>query len=56
MFGISYVRDVGLSECVMWDVQNVGYLGYAMFRMWNVGCRIFAGMWDFGLQNAYLYH
>ena len=33
----------------MWDVQDVVGLGCGM---WDVGCGMFAEMWDVGLQNT----
>ena len=45
MFGICDVQDVI-------DIQNVGYLGCGIFRIWdvrNVGCELFVGMCDVGL-------
>ena len=36
----------------MWDVGDVGCSGCGMFGMWDVGCGMFAGMWDVDLQNA----
>ena len=36
----------------MWDVRDVGCSGCGMFGMWDVGCGMFAGMWDVDLQNA----
>ena len=36
----------------MWDVRDVGCVGCGMFGMWDVGCGMFAGMWDVDLQNA----
>ena len=33
----------------MWDVWDVGCSGCGM---WDVGCGMFAGMWDVDLQNA----
>ena len=41
----------------MWDVQDVecwdvGCSGCGMFGMWDVGCGMFAGMWDVDLRNA----
>ena len=54
MFGMWDVRDVGCLGCGligMWDVRDVGCLGCGM---WDVGCGMFAGMWDVDLQNARL--
>ena len=36
----------------MWDVGDVGCWGCGKFGMWDVGCGMFAGMWDVDLQNA----
>ena len=36
----------------MWDVWDVGCLGCGMFGMWDVGCGMFARMWDVDLQNV----
>ena len=39
----------------MWDVGDEGCSGCGMFGMWDVrdvGCGMFAGMWDVHLQNA----
>ena len=58
MFGMWDVRDVGCSGYAMFgmlgmcDVRDVGCSGCAMFRTWDVGCGMFAGMWDVDLQNA----
>ena len=37
----------------MWDVRDVGYSGCGM---WDVGCGMFAGMWDVDLQDAHTDH
>lgn len=44
MLGMQDVCDVGYWGC--------GMLGYGMFGMWNVGCWLFARMWDADLQNV----
>ena len=36
----------------MWDVRDGGCSGCGMLEMWDVGCGMFAGMWDVDLQNA----
>ena len=36
----------------MWNVWDVGCSGCSRFGMWNVGCGMFAEMWDVGLQNT----
>ena len=49
------VWDIGCLGCGMfgmWNVWDVGCLGCGMFGMWDVGCGMFAGMWDVDLQNA----
>ena len=49
IFEMLDVWDVGCSECGilgMWDVRDV------RCGMWDVGCGMFAGMWDVDLQNA----
>lgn len=51
------VQDVGCLGCVIfgiWDIWDVGYWGYGMFMMLDVGCGMFAGVCDAGLQNAWL--
>ena len=55
MFGTLNVEDVGYSGCAMsrvWDVRDVGCSGFGMFGMWDVGCGMFAGMWNVDLQIA----
>ena len=55
MFGMWDVRDVRCSGCAMlgmWNVRDVGCSGGGMFGMWDVGCGMFAGMWNVDLQNA----
>ena len=39
----------------MWDVRDVGCSECGMFEMWDVcdvGCGIFFAMWDVDLQNT----
>ena len=38
----------------MLDVPDVGCLGCGKFGIWDVGCGMFAGMWDVDLQKAFL--
>ena len=55
MLGMWDVGDVGCSVCRMfgmWYVPDVGCSGCGMFGMWDVGCGMFAEMWDVDLQNA----
>lgn len=35
-----------------WDVWDVECSRCGVFEMWNVGCGVFAEMWDVDLQNA----
>ena len=54
MFRIWNVGDVGCWGCGMlgmWDAGNVGCSGCGM---WDVGCGMFAGMWDVDLQNDFV--
>ena len=59
--GCGDVRCSGCGMFGMWDVGgwggrgDVGCSECGMFGMWDVrdvGCGIFAGMWDVDLQNA----
>ena len=63
MFGLWEVRDVECLGCAifgMWEVRNVECLEFGMFRdveclgcgVWDVGCGMFPGIWNVGLQNA----
>ena len=54
MLGMWDVGDVGCWGCGMfgmWDVRDVGCSGCGM---WDVGCGMFAGMWDVDLQNDFV--
>ena len=55
MFGMWDVRYVGCLGCGMlrmWDVWDVECSRCGVFEMWNVGCGVFAEMWEIDLQNA----
>ena len=56
MFGMCDVQDVECSGGGMFgrgDVQEVGCSGCGMYGRWDMGCGIFAGMWNVDLQNAF---
>ena len=58
MFVMGDVWNVGCLRCGMfrmWNVCNVGCWECGMFKVWDVGCGMFAGMWDDGLPNTIIY-
>ena len=50
------VRYWGCEMLEICDVGGVGCSGFGMFEMQDVGCGMFAGMWDVDLQNASYYY
>ena len=53
MWDVRYVGCLGCGMFRMWDVWDVECSRCGVFEMWNVGCGVFAGMWDVDLQNAW---
>ena len=49
-YHLKHCNLITVFSCHMMFLTGCGMVG--MWDVWNVGCGMFAGMWDVGLQNA----